>query len=211
MNDLDLPYSVVPMELEDILQVSLVDRLSFTTPWSVSAYRYEIAENEAAYYFVVIPYDSQKDAEVDGRWIGRLRRRFKNSISDRFIIGYGGFWLLVDEAHISTIAIRPEYRRRGLGELLLLKMIEEAIALRAERVTLEVRKSNYNAQQLYYKYGFEVTGRRLAYYTDDREDALIMTVENVLTLTYHEKLTSLKDDLYHRLENQVAPNPIKTD
>jgi ribosomal-protein-alanine N-acetyltransferase len=199
VNELRLPYLVVPMALEDIDQVSAIDHVAFSTPWSVNAFRYEVTQNEMAHYYVVVPRDSPPSVVAGDGWLGWLRRWFTAVPSSRFILGFGGFWLMVNEAHVSTIAVRPGFRRRGIGELLMVKMIEEAIALRAVQVTLEVRESNSSARQLYDKYGFVVTGRRRAYYADNREDALIMTVEGVLTPAYQQTFARLKAALYRRL------------
>jgi [ribosomal protein S18]-alanine N-acetyltransferase len=211
MSDLKLPYLVVQMMPEDIIQVAVIDRLSFSTPWSVNAYRYELTQNDTAHYYVVIPNHPPATNSGDGHWLSRLRRRFTITPSNRNIIGYGGFWLMVDEAHISTIAIHPDFRRRGIGEFLLLKLIEKAIGLKANQVTLEVRESNYGAQTLYHKYGFGVTGRRAGYYTDNHEDALLMTVENVLTPAYQQTLATLKAALIHRLTTPKPPIQDETD
>jgi ribosomal-protein-alanine N-acetyltransferase len=199
VNDLHLPYLVVPMALDDVDQVTAIDRVSFSTPWSANAYRYEITQNEMAHYYVVVPRSSPVTVVAGDGWLYRLRRWFTPASSSRPVIGYGGFWLMIDEAHISTIAVRPDFRGRGIGELLMVRMIEKAIALKASQVTLEVRESNAIAQQLYYKYDFVVTGRRRAYYVDNREDALIMTVEGVRTPAYQQKLANLKAMLLRRL------------
>jgi ribosomal-protein-alanine N-acetyltransferase len=115
------------------------------------------------------------------------------------LVGYGGFWLMVDEAHISTIASHADWRRRGIGELLLIAMIDGATQVGARVVTLEVRVSNTDAQALYRKYGFDVTGSRKHYYSDNREDALIMTTPLVTTSEYQLKVQGLKRDLFNRL------------
>jgi ribosomal-protein-alanine N-acetyltransferase len=95
------------------------------------------------------------------------------------VVGYAGLWLMVDEAHITTFAIHPAWRRRRLGERLLLAVLDVARAQRAREATLEVRLSNLAARRLYEKYGFRPVGLRPNYYSDDREDALIMTTETL--------------------------------
>jgi ribosomal-protein-alanine N-acetyltransferase len=91
------------------------------------------------------------------------------------VVAFGGIWLMVDEAHITTFGVHPDHRRRGIGRLLLLSLAEVAIELGSARMTLEVRVSNEPAQALYRSFGFRVSGRRIAYYSDDGEDALVMT------------------------------------
>ena len=116
-----------------------------------------------------------------------------------FVLGHGGFWLMVDEAHISTLAVRAAWRRRGLGELLLVVLLDESQRLGASRATLEVRHSNAAAQALYAKYGFQQAGRRKAYYSDNREDALILTTPEFSALDYRDLICARRNDLWRRL------------
>jgi ribosomal-protein-alanine N-acetyltransferase len=144
------------MQMADIQAVLEIDRLSFPIPWSENTYRYEVLENRSSYMNIVeIDHNGQKK-----------------------IIGYVGFWFIIDEAHISTIAVHPEFREQGIGELLLRWALEQAIALDARIVTLEVRLSNQRAINLYQKYQFEIVGSRPRYYRDNNEDALLMTRVN---------------------------------
>ncbi|MEW5717504.1 MAG: ribosomal protein S18-alanine N-acetyltransferase, partial [Chloroflexota bacterium] len=92
--------------------------------------------------------------------------------------------VMVDEAHISTVATHPQWRRQGIGELLIIAMIERAAEIGARLMTLEVRVSNVDAQALYRKYGFDVVGHRPQYYSDNREDALIMTTPPIISAEY---------------------------
>ncbi len=95
------------------------------------------------------------------------------------VLGYSGYWLIDDEAHITTLAVHPDFRRLGLGELLLINDIQSAVSVNAVRMTLEVRVSNDAAQKLYYKYGFKSLGLRRKYYQDNSEDALVLWTENI--------------------------------
>ena len=108
------------------------------------------------------------------------------------IIGFAGLWLMVDEAHITTIAMHPDYRRLGLGEFMLVSLIDIAYTIGAKWVTLEVRVSNYNAQNLYRKYGFREAGLRHRYYSDNQEDALIMWTDEINSPAYKQKFQELK-------------------
>lgn len=196
-----LPYIVEPMQVGDIDEVMAIDRQAFSTPWSHSAYHYELERNEAAHYLVLRHrHATPIPRAVDSRW-ERLRRWFgATPAPDRIpILGYGGLWLMYDEAHISTIAMRPDWRGRGLGELLLVGLLRQALALKANLVTLEVRVSNTRAQQLYQKYYFEIVGRRRGYYTDNGEDALLMTTPPLLDEIYIEHLAELTEALHQRL------------
>jgi ribosomal-protein-alanine N-acetyltransferase len=139
------------MTLEDIGTIVRIERESFTSPWSEEAFRTELTQNHFARYMVL------EQAET--------------------ILGYGGMWLIVDEAHITNIAIREPYRGQGLGERLLREMMRTSAWLGAKRITLEVRVSNDTAQSLYRKLGFYASGLRPGYYSDNREDALIMWAE----------------------------------
>jgi ribosomal-protein-alanine N-acetyltransferase len=123
------------------------------------------------------------------------------------IVGYGGFWIVLDEAHISTIASDEQWRGRGIGELMLLAMIERGIELGAGEVTLEVRVTNRVAQSLYRKYGFEVVGQRPGYYRDNNEDADLMTAFKVDRPEYQVKLKTLRAALEERLRREVTRTP----
>ena len=106
---------------------------------------------------------------------------------------------MYDEAHISTLAVRATHRRQGLGELLLISLFDEACRLGAARATLEVRVSNLAAQALYAKYSFQQVGRRKAYYSDNREDALILTTPEFSSPAYKDLLEACRRDLLRRL------------
>jgi ribosomal-protein-alanine N-acetyltransferase len=145
------------MRLDDVAEVVVIDQVSFPTPWSDRTYRQELRENPAAHLYV---------AEFQGQ---------SNNASG--IIGYVGFWYIVDEAHISTIAVHPNLRRQGIGRVLLEYALERARALGAELVTLEVRESNQAATEMYQTFGFQIKGRRRGYYRDNDEDALVMLLD----------------------------------
>ncbi|MBX9687774.1 MAG: ribosomal protein S18-alanine N-acetyltransferase [Candidatus Obscuribacterales bacterium] len=104
------------------------------------------------------------------------------------VCGYSGYWLIGDEAHITTLATHPDFRRQGIGELLLINDILSAIKVGAKCMTLEVRVSNDPAQQLYYKYGFKSMGLRRKYYQDNSEDALVLWMENIRSHEFSELL-----------------------
>jgi ribosomal-protein-alanine N-acetyltransferase len=110
----------------------------------------------------------------------------------QYIFGFAGFWMMAGEAHIVNFAVRQSYRRQGIGELLLISLIDLAMEMNSNIVTLEVRASNTVAQELYRKYGFIVKGLRRGYYSDDREDAVIMTLEDVDSVSFQEQLNQLK-------------------
>ena len=137
-----------PMTLADLPQVMEIERASFALPWSENSFRKELMENAQAHFFV---------AEAEGR-----------------VIGLAGYWLIVDECHVHTIATHPDWRRKGVGEKLLLAMLDQSRNLGALMATLEVRASNGAAIELYRKHGFEEVGRRKKYYRDNGEDAILM-------------------------------------
>ncbi|UJF36239.1 ribosomal protein S18-alanine N-acetyltransferase [Paenibacillus hexagrammi] len=136
------------MRLEDIPEICEIEQESFTTPWTAGAFENELTNNQFAKYMIL---------EIDGH-----------------IGGYGGMWLIMDEAHVTNIAVRSMYRGKKLGERLLRELMRTAAFLGALRMTLEVRASNHIAQNLYEKLGFRSVGVRRGYYTDNREDAIIM-------------------------------------
>jgi ribosomal-protein-alanine N-acetyltransferase len=189
------PYKVEPMQWADVPEVMEIEHVSFSLPWSDYTYRHELLENRNSHYFVARHLNG--DNRTPANWLARLFHRPQPSP----VIGYGGFWLVIDEAHISTIASAVEWRGRGIGELMLLAMIERSIELGAAMVTLEVRVSNTVAQNLYRKYSFEVVGRRPRYYRDNDEDADLMTVEPIQSADYQVKLRGLRAALEERLRN----------
>ena len=145
--------AIEPMRLEDVPAVHEIERLSFASPWPAYAFEQELKGNRLARYVV-----------------GR---------AGQTVVGFGGVWLMVDEAHVTTFSVHPDWRRQGIGRQLLLGLLELVLRLKARRMTLEVRESNEAAQALYRSFGFDVVGRRERYYTDDHEDALVMTTPDL--------------------------------
>lgn len=195
-----LPFIIVPMQLGHIPAIMEIERESFSLPWPESAYRHELTYNEFARYYVLGPRlaePSSPPSTIWRRWWGMIRRQPAANLGP--VLGHGGFWLMYDEAHISTLAVRTMWRRRGLGELLLLALLDEASRLGASRATLEVRVSNLGAQALYTKYGFEQVGRRKAYYNDNQEDALILTTPEFASPAYQDLRNARHGDLLQRL------------
>ena len=144
------------MTLEDVPAVHEIDTLSFSLPWPERSFRFELTENPVTRGWV---------AEVDGRVAAMLV-----------------LWFIVDEAHIATIAVHPDYRRQGIGEQVLLHALLAVYDEGARRAFLEVRAGNAAAQAMYVKYGFIVDGRRPKYYRDNDEDAILMSLEGLNNL-----------------------------
>ncbi len=143
-----MPLQFRRMKLDDIDQICAIEKEAFTTPWSAGAFYNELTNNHFAHYMVME--------------IGLT------------VAGYAGMWLIMDEAHITNIAVRKEFRGQKLGERLVVELMKTAAFMGAARITLEVRVTNEIAQNLYRKVGFEKAGVRKGYYTDNQEDALIM-------------------------------------
>ncbi len=198
------PFQVERMSLDDVPEVSAIEQVSFPLAWPERAYRYELIENPKAYFFVtrrnLLINQTQIAPQSWWQRLLRLPTAPGPEIKPAPVLGYSGLWLMVDEAHIATIASHPEWRGRGVGELLLLNMLRVAQQIQAINTTLEVRVSNQAAQNLYRKYNFEEVGRRKAYYQDNREDALIMTVTVFQTQAYAERLNELEQQLCERLD-----------
>lgn len=146
--------SIRQMQPADIDAVLLVENQAFTTPWSRAAFESEVGDNDLAHYLVL----------ADGERV----------------VGYAGFWLVIDEAHVTNIALLTEYHGRGLGSLLLEHLILAAKVLGAVSMTLEVRPSNKAARKLYSRRGFVERGIRPNYYTDLNEDAIIMWLDELI-------------------------------
>lgn len=142
-----LNVEIIPFAKEHIDAVQRISTLSFITPWTKESVEKEL-ENEMARYVV--------------------------AVKDGVVIGYGGVWLILGEGHITNIAVHPEYRGIGIGDLVLEALISLCIMERVNSMTLEVRASNLAAQNLYKKHGFIEAGVRKNYYTDTKEDGIIM-------------------------------------
>jgi ribosomal-protein-alanine N-acetyltransferase len=141
------------MTVEDVPAVVALDQLSFSLPWPERSFRFELTDNPASRCWV---------AEVDGRIVGMIVN-----------------WLLVDEVHVATIATHPEYRRQGIARKLLLHSLRYMSGEGAISSFLEVREGNLAAREMYRKFGYKETGRRKAYYKDNNEDAILMTLERI--------------------------------
>jgi [ribosomal protein S18]-alanine N-acetyltransferase len=175
-----LKLAVAPMTLADIPAVHRIERASFPVPWPDYAFSQEIQANRLAHYLVI-----RAGGET---------------------VGYGGMWLMVDEAHVTTFAVLPDWRRRGVGGYLLSALMELATELGARVATLEVRVSNRPARALYARFGFRPVGVRPRYYSDNGEDALIMTTEPLATPDMVRRLALLADRY-----GGVLPDPSEPD
>jgi ribosomal-protein-alanine N-acetyltransferase len=164
------------MRLSDIAIIMKIEKEAFPVPWKASAYEYEITKNRLANYQVLTAHFGDQPGQI---------------------VGYGGYWRMVDKAHVSTIAVHSHWKGQGLGELLLLNMLLLCYKENAQLATLEVRRSNIVAQSLYKKYLFRVVGERIRYY-QKREDALIMTV-SPLDAAYKRFLNQQKGRLFVKL------------
>ena len=208
-----MTYSIYPMEKTDLAQVTKIDREAFPTQWPPANYRQELS-NRLAHYIVAC--DDSRIAEApeiieQKGLMSWLRPLIGHSGSDgaapsqdkrRFIVGFSGIWVIGEEAHITNIAVRQDYQRQGIGELLMIATIDLAGQLQATIMTLEVRASNTVAQSLYTKFGFEQTGIRHRYYLDNREDAVVMTTESIDSPAFKERIAQLREELAKKLENR---------
>ena len=193
-----LYYVIRPMEYEDIPQVAQIDREAFPGEWvfrSQSAYKQDL-DNPSIRY--VVACKKKEVSESGGQamqkvpWFKRLLSHERRLNTSEDIVGFSGFWMMMQEAHIIAIGVRDGYRRVGIGEGLLIATIELAQMLNANVVTLEVRASNKIAQELYKKHGFQVVGRRLRYYSSDGEDAIIMSTDNIASMPFQASFQQLK-------------------
>ena len=166
------------MTVDDLGAVQEIEGESFTTPWPPHAYRSELETNRLAHYIV---------ARYDDR-----------------LVGFAGMWLMVDEAHITTFAVRKTWRRQGVGERLLLALLDLAKARGAREATLEVRPSNHPARRLYEKYGFALVGVRRRYYSDDNEDALILTTATLDSQAMRDRITGLRAAVARRQDVEIG-------
>ncbi len=141
-------YVIREMKIEDLEEIMEIENLSFSITWSKESFVYELEKNSVAKYFVATIKDC--------------------------VVGYVGLWKIMDEAHITNIAVHPHYRNKKIGEGLVMKILEDCDAEKITKLTLEVRESNTVALKLYGKMGFQPEGIRKAYYRDNKENAIIM-------------------------------------
>ncbi|MCH8199113.1 MAG: ribosomal protein S18-alanine N-acetyltransferase [Chloroflexi bacterium] len=190
-----MPYALRPMGAHDIDQVAAMEREAFPTLWPPTSYRREL-KNRVAEYLVCVREGEFVTVEPPRR--SRLLRLFSRRnkptlpLQVPLLVGFVGVWYQAGDAHIVSIAVREEYRRRGLGELLLIGAVEMAVRRGQQVVTLEVRASNDAAQALYAKYGFSQTGLRPRYYADNHEDAVIMTSDQLGSAEYDALFAGLR-------------------
>lgn len=189
------PFLLRPMDLPDLVQITAIEAESFPSAWPSNAYKRELQRNNLARYIVAVerapapPPATGLRHLVDGIW-----RAFGGEATPpgERIAGFLGLWYMVDETHIVTVATRAAERRRGVGELLLLGAFDLTAARGIPRLTLECRVSNEAALALYDKYGFERLGIRKRYYTDNNEDAVIMTTASLDDPAYRARIEDLR-------------------
>lgn len=209
-----MPYALRPMTDQDLAQVAEIERDAFPTLFPPTSFRREL-KNRRARYLVAFRRDDIAMPAPDeppvppapapasprspitrlltgARSLWRRQRGGWQPAQQR-IAGFIGIWYMPDAAHIVAIGVRSACRKRGIGELLLIGAIEQATQRQMDELTLEVRASNRIAQNLYAKHGFETMGVRKGYYTDNREDALIMTAERIRSPEYAANFRALSD------------------
>ncbi len=217
-----MAYYIRKIQLSDVNQVTEIDREAFSTQWPPPNYRREM-QNGLSHHVVIIDETVTAGSSGEqgsgsprstgflarmGRWLG-LFGEADGDKQTEYIIGFAGLWIIADEAHVTAIAVREKYRGRKIGALLLVALSDMAVQLKARSITLEVRVSNKVAQNLYSKFGFKEVGVRRGYYTDNREDAVLMSTEEIDSTTFKERLAQLKQD-YLRTSKQILRENIFT-
>ena len=210
-----MPFVIRPLKIEDLFQSEQIEEDAFPTLFPKTSFRREL-KNQKAHYLVAVArsyYKTNGDSPYTQRSTDRnssnlnfnpLRNVFNfrkpteilQKAGGEFVVGFVCTSFVVGEAHVDSVGVKTEHRGFGVGELLLIASIEQALTHMAEVATLEVRPSNVVARNLYHKYGFEERGLRKSYYSDNREDAIIMTTEPIQTAYYTTLLQELK--LLHR-------------
>ena len=207
------------MEERDLRQVSEVEKDAFPTQFPPTSFRRELRKRIARYLVVargdvhgrpspdLPPLPSSEVESSDSPLLDRFMRGARGvwrrhaaswQPGEELVAGFVGLWYVADEAHIVSIGVRSEYRGLGLGEMLLISAIEQARQMKSRVMTLEVRMSNHVAQNLYKKYGFTRRGVRKGYYSDNREDAVIMTTTPLGTDDYARSFRALSIAHEHR-------------
>ena len=202
------------MRAEDIPQVVEIEQEAFSPGWVGTPFRRDLNSRYCRFLVAYLPDDDEADAlddaarsasdAPDASMWGRMLQGVKSALGiarERFsdqLAGYVGIWLQGSQAHITEIAVRESLRGQGIGELLLIGTVRVALEQGMDEVTLEARVSNFIAQALYSKYGFNEMGIRKNYYADNREDAVIMTTDAIHTGAYREKFTRLQERFLER-------------
>jgi [ribosomal protein S18]-alanine N-acetyltransferase len=149
-----LDVKISSISVDEIESIIVLDRLCFGGLWSIDSYRRELT-NDNSHFIGVSLANTLEPATNE-------------------LIGFGCFWAILDEAHITLLGIHPQYQRQGWGRLLLQALLDRARSIDMARATLEVRASNQGAIDLYEQYRFQIVGRRKKYYQDNGEDGIIM-------------------------------------
>ena len=211
-NTMTMGFALRPMQERDIAQSAEIERDAFPALFPTTSFRRELKKNIASYLVawrrddavedeaptstVPDPDREDNDRPIINRLLSNARSLWPRGSSawetgQQFIAGFLGMWYTVDEVHIVSLGVRREYRGMGIGDLLLIGGIEQAMARRASVVTLEVRVSNFVAKNLYLKFGLKERGIRKNYYTDNREDAIIMTTDPLHAPSASERFQEL--------------------
>lgn len=205
-----MSYKIRPMRREDVDQVVEIDKEAFPTQWPPTNYRNELRNHLARYIVVYQEKDLVNSKESPTGLFATIRRWFGGSdlhdaLKEDYIIGFAGCWIMADENHITEIAVREPFRYLGIGQLMMITLIEIGIELKTILATLEVRVSNTPAQKLYEKLDFEVVGLRKRYYNDNHEDALIMTNNKINSPEFQSEVARIKLNLTKRWGLSVFP------
>lgn len=205
----DTSYNIRTMIESDIVEISEIDKEAFPGESMFrpsSSYKAEI-HNPSVHYSVAYTNEPVKlrTEKINPRKKSMFKRLWQqrktesselqstDSITKEYMIGFVGLWFMLQEAHITAIATRINYRRQGIGEALLISAIENSISFGAQMITLEVRVSNVIAQSLYLKYGFCIVGKRIRYYSDNNEDALLMSIKTINSTNFESQFRKLKE------------------
>ena len=202
-------YNIRTMIESDIVEISEIDKEAFPGESMFrpsSSYKAEI-HNTSVHYSVAYTNEPvklgtekinpQKKSMFKRLWQQQRMKSSElqstNSVTEEYMIGFVGLWFMLQEAHITAIATRTNYRRQGIGEALLISAIETSSSFGAQTITLEVRVSNVIAQSLYLKYGFRIVGKRIRYYSDNNEDALLMSIKTINSTNFKSQFCKLKE------------------
>ena len=203
-----MDVSLRRLSADDISQVIDIEREAFTPLWISTPFKRDLKNRRACYLVACRADGTAKSGLEEGsptaeagqpwRLLARGLRRLvggggQRTNGDPLIAGYVSVWYQQEEAHITEIAVREKFRGRGIGELLLIGSLRAAVEYGSKAMTLEARVSNFIAQRLYEKYLFKSVGTRKAYYADNREDAVIMTVDCIDSEDYRDRFEQLQD------------------
>ncbi|NEO25351.1 MAG: ribosomal protein S18-alanine N-acetyltransferase [Kamptonema sp. SIO4C4] len=203
------------LQLQPLTQAQLeavveLDQVCLGGLWTLEGYQRELESPNSELLVLSVPSAESKEAGLSRPKTKKRTKKRTKKTKIPPLLGVGCFWAILEEAHITLLAIHPDYHRQGLGQLLLLALLDKGVKRGLERATLEVRASNEAAIALYGKFGFRIAGRRKGYYPKTQEDALILWLGGLQEQKFRENLTIWQQQMRDRLAWKLPEKPVNS-